>query len=347
MVGVFYWYHDVANITILISDVTSGVRVDSHSINGVIPLSNDIWNYGGSLRFATADATTITIWEVGFTSGATPTEVETLPVPDGFGPTLLPHVDYDDPDKRFRFLPTLCRLALTLQNEFQIWDIRDSKCLLQHTDTGLSPEMTFSSDGRFFACSTYASGVYLWKESPNGYTLHEKLVSGVMHHGPLLSQNGETIAAFGEFTIRLWRTKDSTAPPSSILTRAPRLVGELVLDFSPDGMLAVFARQWGKTVTVLNLESGVPQLTIDASIRVCGLGVVGNTVVVIGEWEAITWNITAGDSVPGARMGREDSSRTINYRDYDRSEYKDGASISSDSPPHCLHRATRYLRRNG
>jgi len=79
IVTFFYWYH--ANITILISDVASGVRVDSHSIKGVIPLSNDIWTYRGSLRFATADATTITIWEVGLTSGATPTEVETLPIP--------------------------------------------------------------------------------------------------------------------------------------------------------------------------------------------------------------------------------------------------------------------------
>jgi len=88
--GVFYWYRGATNITILISDIASGVCVDSHSINGAIPLSNDIWTYGGSLRFATADATTITIWEVEFTSGATPTEVEILPIPDGFEPTLLP-----------------------------------------------------------------------------------------------------------------------------------------------------------------------------------------------------------------------------------------------------------------
>ena len=330
MVGVFYRHRSVTNITILISDVASGVRVDSHSIKGVIPLSNDIWIYGGSLRFATADATTITIWEVGFTSGATPTEVETLPVPDGFEPTLLPHVDYDDYKKRFRFLPAPCRLALAFRDKLQVWDVRNSKCLLQCTDTEFYPVMSFSSDGRFFACSTPGSGVYLWKDSPTGYTLHEKLVSGASYPIPALSRNGESIAAFGDRTIRLWRINSFTVPPSSIWTRVPQPTGKFVLDFSPDGMLAVFARQFDQTVTVLNLESGIPQLTIDASVGVCGLGVIGNTVVVIGEWEAITWNLSAGDCVPDVRVGPEDSSQTINYRDHTRFEYTFGASISSD-----------------
>jgi len=331
IVAVFYWYRDEINITILISDVASGVRVDSHSINDAIPLSNDIWTHGGSLRFATADATAITIWEVGFTSGATPTEVETLPVPDGFESPVLPHVDNDDHMKWFRFLPAPCRLVLTFEDKILVWDVRNSKYLLHHTDTGLNPEMSFSSDGRFFACSTGGSAVFLWKESPTGYTLHEKLISGVPYPIPLLSPNGESIAAFGDYTIRLWRTEGFTATPSSVLTRTPQLIGRFVLDFSPDGMLAVFARQWENTVTVLNFKSGVPQLTIDASIRVCGLGVVGNTVVVVGNWEAITWNLPAGDFVPYARVGLEDSSRTINHRGRDRHDYTYGASISSDS----------------
>jgi len=330
MVGVFYRYHGDTNITILISDVTSGVQVDSHSIKGVFTLSDDIWTYGGSLRFATADATTITIWEVGFTSGATPTKVETLPAPDGFELRLLPHVDHDAPGKSFLFLPTPCRLALAFGDKLQVWDVRESKCLLQYTDYTFYT-MTFSSDGRFFACSTGGSGVYLWKESPTGYILHGKLVPGIPYPNPLLSRNGESIAVFVGYSVRLWRTKDFTAPHSGILTQAPGITGKFVLDFSPDGMLAVFARRFDKTVTVLNLESGVPQLTIDASVEVCGLRVIGNTVVVIGDWQAITWNLPAGDFVPDARMGLEDSSRTISYREPNPFFDTHGASISSDS----------------
>jgi len=191
--------------------------------------------------------------------------------------------------------------------------------------------MSFSYDGRFFACLVGGSGVYLWKESPNGYILHEKLVSGVQYPIPLLSRNGESIVAIGDHTVRLWPTGLFTAPPSSILTRAPRLVGKFVLCFSPDGTLAVFAMQFDEAVTIINLKSGVPQLTIDASIGVCGLGVIGNTVVVIGEWEAITWNLSAGDFGPDAMVGLEESTWTINYRDHDRLEYTYGASITPDS----------------
>jgi len=333
MVGVFYLYRDLslfsccwdADVTTFIADVASGVCVGSYSINDGIPLSNDIWTYGGSLRFATADATTITIWEVGFTSGATPTQVETLPIPDGFDPTVLPHAVYTDHRARnARFLPIPCRLALTFTDKVMVWDFRNSKCLLHHIlDTGFYPTMSLSSDGRFFACSTAESDVYLWKESPTGYILHKVLVSDVSRSGPLLSRNGESIAMFGDRTIRLWRTESFTTPPSSVSTRAPRRTEDFVLDFSPHGMLTVTARQGDNTVTVLNLKSGVPQLTIDARMEIYGLGVIGNTVVVIGDVKAITWNLSAA--------GLEGSSRTINYRRCDWLSVNLGASISSDS----------------
>jgi len=332
MVAVFYGDRDDdnTNISILISDVATGVRVDSHSIDDGIPLSKDIWTHGGSLRFATADATTITIWEVGFTSGATPTQVETLPTPGGFDPTAIPYEhDTDHRIERVRFLHAPCRLALVVQRSVMVWDVRNSKCLLQCTDTTFCSKMSFSSDGRFFACSTEGSDVYLWKESPTGYILHGVLVSRFSGSGPPLSRNGESIAVFGDRMIRLWRTKGFTAPPSSIPTLGFQSTGGFVLDFSPDGMLVAIARKWGDTVTVLDLKSGVPQLTIDTSTEICGLGVTGNTVVVIGSRMAITWNLSAGDPVPGARVGVNDSSRTINLDRQFRNAFD--ASISSDS----------------
>jgi len=328
MVGVFYRYRDDADITILIFDVASGVCVDSHSINGDIPLSNDIWTYGGSLRFATGGATTITIWEVGFTSGASPTKVETLTAPE-------PHLRTNHNERRTddaRFLPAPFRLALAFFNRVVVWDVRNSKYLLHHTGTASYPKMTFSSDGRFFACSTAGSEVYLWKESPTGYILHGILATSADRPSPLLSPNGESIAVFGDRTIRLWRTRGFIAPPSSISTQAPQRTRNFVLDFSSDGALAATARQRDNTVTVLDLGSGAPQLTIDASMGVCGLGVTGNTVVVIGDRKAITWNLSAGDFAFGTRVGLEDSSRTINLRDCDqRFGCILGASISTDS----------------
>jgi len=320
MVGVFYWYRDDANITILISDVTSGVRVDSHSINGRVPLSKDIWTYGESLQFATADWTAITIWEVGFTSGAIPTEVETLPALNQFS---------TEPWRKILFFPAPCRLAFISGNDVTVWDIRNSEYLLCGPNTGFYPEMSFSSDGRFFASSIDGSGVYLWKESPTGYILHGKLATGADPPRPFLSPNGESIVAFGSRTIRLWRTKSFTAPPSSMFTRDPQRVENFILDFSPNGMLAVIARRGDSTATVLNLKSGDPLLTIDASTKIYGLGVIGDTAVVMGDWKAITWNLPAGEFVPDARVGPKESSRTIVFDS--KYLFTLGVSISSDS----------------
>ena len=44
-------------------------------------------------------------------------------------------------------------------------------------------------------------------------------------------------------------------------------------------MLAVAARQEDNTVTVLDLASSVPQLTVDANMKVSGLRVIGNIIV--------------------------------------------------------------------
>jgi len=219
MVGVFY-YHGDTKTNIFICDVASGVRMYSHSLGGDIPIRNDIWTHGESLRFTTADATTITIREVGFTSGVAPTEVETLPNPDGFNGSKRTGA---------RLLPAPCRLALALEDKGLAREVRNSKCLLHCTDTGFRPRMTFSTDGRFFACSTTGSDIYLWKESPTGYILHEILASGAASPSPLLSINGESIVAFGGPTIRLWHTKSFTTPPSSISIRAPQHTGDFIL----------------------------------------------------------------------------------------------------------------------
>ena len=55
--------------------------------------------------------------------------------------------------------------------------------------------MSFSPDGRFFACGTIASEIHLWKDSPTGYKLHQKVkTAGHEVCRTLLSPNGESIA---------------------------------------------------------------------------------------------------------------------------------------------------------
>jgi len=135
-----------------------------------------IWAHGESLRFATPEPTAITIWEVELNPGATPTEVETVSVPDNTIETFA-----FDPKKQSdvtstEFHHATCRLAfIGTGGALLVWDARVSGFLLHHTDTDFNPLMTFSSDGR------------------SGYTLSEKLTPGTRFPKPLYSPNGKSI----------------------------------------------------------------------------------------------------------------------------------------------------------
>jgi len=290
---------------ILIFDIASGAQMHSYSTAGSILPTNDIWAHEESFRFTTLGRKTITIWEVGFTSDAGPTRVEILPTPENIHSTS---------GMVTKFLPAPCRLALNLEDEVMVWDVQNSKYLLRCNSTSFSSHMSFSSNGRLFACSTKGSEIYVWKESPTGYTLH-----GVPEHESysmtLFSPNGEWIVAFGGSAMRLWRTNGFTTPPSRRFSGSPRYITDFLLDFSPDGMLAVVARRRDNRVTTIDLSSGVPRLTIDAGTKVYGLRVNGNnTITVIGDREVVTWDLPTGNLIPDAKATREDSTRTIHLR---------------------------------
>jgi len=306
MVGVFYPYH-FRTARIFICDVSSGAFIHSHSLSVGILLSDRIWTHGECLRFATVDGKTIIIWEVGFTSGEAPTEVATLPAPDGTD--VFPALDGSDDGERMgiRLLPDPCRFAIACGDKVLVWDARGSKYLLRCTDTGFSSRMSFSADGRLFACRTTGSDIYLWKESPTGYLLHGILSSSATHSDPLLSRNGGSIVAFGGRMIQLWHTQDFPASPSSTVTRAPQRAENFVLDFSPDGTSAIFAMQKDDAVTALDLKSGAPRLTIHAGMEVYGLRVIGNTIAVSGHLKVLRFYLPTG-----LRVGHNGDSLTVN-----------------------------------
>ena len=172
IVGVFHWvYGDTDVINIFICDVTSGTYMHSHSFSNGIPLSRTIWTHGESFRFATADAATITIWEVGFTSDATCMQVEILRTPVGFVSEDTLYQDKDKPSPDLLLTHTfedMILLAYANLERILVWDIRDSKCLLHCEDARSYRSMSFSSDGRFLTCITSLSTIYLWKESQIG-----------------------------------------------------------------------------------------------------------------------------------------------------------------------------------
>ena len=335
IIGVAHWdCGKTEALNIFICDVASGAYMHSHSFNNGTPLSYDIWTHGESFRFATADEATITIWEVGFTLGAMCTEVETLRTPVGFVYKVLFLDITSRPPSGLLCIGTfgdMILLAYNRSGRILVWDIRNSKCLLDCEDAQFRGSASFSSDGRFLAWSTFGSTAYIWKESHTGYVLHRILPSSALFGNPLPSPNGESMITFRDFIIELWRTREITAPPSGASTGVHEYPS--VLDFSPDGKLAVVAVKYGNTTVVLSLESGVPQLTIDVGMKVYGLRVIGNTVFVVGGekfsgYRVISWNLPAGDCVPDTRVDHKDSARTPNLSNSWKSVF--GAAVSSD-----------------
>ena len=337
MVAVLSRYESSTIVSIY--DVVSGVY--THGIDhgalanldlalGALPVYK-IWTHGESLRFTSPRHAGIAIWEVGFAPGATPTEVETVSAPDHADETFALRPKQTD-ILRAEFHPASCRISFIhggTRGTLIVWDARASKFLLHHTDTHFFGSMTFSSDARFFACSTLSSEVYLWKESPSGYILLEKLTTGTRYSKPRLSPNGESIITIHYCTIRLWHTKSF-----STNCRAPAQVlhtGEdFVLAFFPGRQLAAAARMEEKMITVLDLESGVSLLTIDTSIEVYGLRPIENAIAVIGDEKAIAWNLPGGNFPSDSRMTVGDSTWTINFGNVDNSAVVT-ASISLDS----------------
>jgi len=292
------------NTTIGIYNILSSIPICFHLLKE--PVIGTIWTHGELIQFTTLAPKSIIVWEAGFTARLPPTEVESLSIPNNF-----------DPSKQFLFLPTFSWFAFVLGNTVFVWDGHHSKLLLDSLDTKRPIYMTFSPDGHFFAYGTDVGEINLWERSPTGYTLHQKLTPG--SGGPfvpcelLLSPNGQSIVVSAGRTLHLWHTSDPTAPSSSS-TQAIKRARQFILGFSPDKSLAATARLETNIVTVLNLKSSVPQLIIDTDMRVYGLRVNGDTIIVVGSEKIITWKLPTGNGILNARANTSDSIQTTIFR---------------------------------
>ena len=280
-------------------NVFSNTHIHSHLIGGLVV--KVIWAHGKYIRFATLEPGAITIWEVEFASRHPAMKVESLPTPNSF-----------DPSGNFLFLPALYWLAFTLGNTIFVWDAKHSKFLLHSVDLNLPKRMSFSPDGNFFACGTQFGGEFwLWKKSSTGSFLDKKSVSRGIGGAtqPLLSPNGQSIAVFHNGDLHLWHINDLSSSTPHGLIQVHQPSNPFILAFSPNGSFAVVTRKTDKIVTILDLKSGITWLTIDAGVRVYGVGVAESTVIVIGDGKIITWDLPEVQD-PNARVNINNSIQT-------------------------------------
>ena len=337
MIGILYRYPTSAAISIFnvvsgfyLHNVPHGVEMDRF-LQGSLHVYN-IWSHVESLRFATAGPTTITVREVEFHSSSTPRKVATLHVPenvhhmDVFGP-ISPDVTTSA-----QFLSASHKLALTRSDgpalQILIWDPRDAEPRILDADSRFQTPVTLSSDGHFLACSSIEQEVYLWKESPTGYVLAAMLPSTTQHPSSLLAPNGKSIVVYDGSTIRVWRTNAFTTATTTITTSSfavttpaasgvstrPRQTKNFVLEFHPTRPLVAFSRLNSSTVTILDLKSGLPRLTINTGVEVLGIRVFEDTIAVVGDGEVVTWKLLEGDRLPDT-IGPQDRAQTIYLKD--------------------------------
>jgi WD40 repeat protein len=261
-----------------------------------------LWTHYERLRLAISEPGSITVWETGFASMNTLTEVESFPTPDNF--------DFS-PDTLF--LPSRSRLAFTREGTVLVWDARNSKFLLDVTRLNLPFGTSFSSDGGVFACGTTSHKVDIWRETRTGYGRRRRIICTA--HAittPLLSPDGESIATLSGSTIQLWRTKDPI-PSRTAVPSQSRDDTQFLLEFSQDKTLVAVARLWDKKITVLDSKSGAPRLIVDTGMNILGLGITETTVLAVGGGKIVTWNLPATDRPTVAEVVINDRVRTTTF----------------------------------
>jgi WD40 repeat protein len=296
MVGALFLSTEDSIISIY--NVRSGTHIHSHQVGRAL---GEVWTHGECIRYATFASGSITIWESGFASRHEPTQVESLSTPGNFHPSKpLIH-------------PTLSLLAFINRRAVLVWDCRESQFLLDSEDLKNPIGMSFSLDGRLFACGTIGGEVYLWKESPTGYILHRKFQSSYESPKNHISPDGRSIVGWGDSGVQVWRTTDPATSLSSISTQTSLRTGIHKVEFSPGELFVAIAQLQDNVITVLDLESGNPWLIIDTSVKVHGLGVGRSAIVVASEGKIVTWDLPTANSALNARVNIDDSARTITF----------------------------------
>ena len=251
-----------------------------------------IWTHKNCIRFVTINRGSVVVSEVGFALKNPPVDVESLPIADKIvnGGSFL-------------FLPVLSRLAFTLKDTIQVWDAKAAKLLLKsellsfNTYSADHPVGSFSSDGRFFVHADAKGVARVWKESPAGYALHQKLqfTASNLSIQPRLSPSGKSIFMSPDRrAFHLWHTRDQV-PPLPSVSASNVHESSFTLVFSPDERSAAFARWGGNVVTIFNPVTGDLQLTIDTDMGVVCLGMTGSALIVVGEEKIVTWDLPGSD----------------------------------------------------
>jgi len=210
------------------------------------------------------------------------------------------------------FSPTTHRVSILGDNKLRIFDIQNSKLLLDATGDYEFSSNCFSSDGSLFAASQWKGGVQIWKYASGCYTLCGEFKSSGHFSSLRFSPTPSSILGHSEAVIQVFRLHELSATPK---THHRQYAG-----LSRSGTRVATAHKLGNTVTIIDLLAQSPPQFIDTDMEIAGLVLTGNVLLVANSREMVAWLLTEDGLVDGVigdrRVGRRDSIWTTSEPDF-------------------------------
>ena len=195
------------------------------------------------------------------------------------------------------FSPTTHRISILVNGQLIILDIRDPKPLLN--EMGSFESHCFSADGSLFAASLQMANIHVWKYSSSCYTLLKK-VSCQGSYCLQFSPTSPSILGHSEKLLRVWRLDGPHTAPS------PTTPDEHLTCLSYNGThTATAVRHSEHPVTITNFLSPTPSQLIHTGLKISGLAITGNVLLVLGPGKVVAWLLTEEGVVDGVFGNRE------------------------------------------
>ena len=332
------WNRKDGQCTVRRFNVVSGA--EQSSITSYPEFQPHFWAHGESFRVMTtmwrtnicgAPGCTIYIFEV----GPTLTEIESFDVRfGGNNRDIEREADWDIRS----FSPTTYRISVSSHKQYRllILDIRNSGTLLDQTQKSYVAHC-FSPDGSFFAASQLGN-VQIWKHDGSSYVAWRKLPTPIVAISELLfSPTSSSALGAVEQVLKVWHLDDLSLPPASN--------GIQFGAFSRSGAYLVTTSNRGNTITITDVLSRAPLQLVHTGIKIYGLTLTGNVLLVVGSGVVVAWLLTGEglvNSVLGDRVaGPGDSIWTVPVSPISGFSVEgETAVIRSDDAPHVYHTRT-------
>jgi len=222
------------------------------------------------------------------------------------GPTLTKIRSFDFPPLSEAtigsFSPTTHRVSIPSRNKLRVFDIQNSKLLLDSTGFCNSFSNCFSSDGSLLA-AYHEMSVHIWKYASGCYTLWREFQFGDMSTPLQFSPTLSSILGCCENILQVWRLHE--------LPTTPKTYYHQLMGLSRSGTHVATAHKLENTVTITDLVAQSPPQFIDTDVEIDELFLTGNVLLVAGSGEIVAWLLTEEGLVNGAigdrRVDRSDS----------------------------------------